>query len=82
MRSRRIINALSQTLKSEAGIFKLFGISTASGSERGSLSQPIDRATLATARGTDFSQRHSIPLDVIVEHRRLRADVVKRLGIL
>ncbi len=28
-------------------------ISTASGSERGSINRPIDRATLATARGTD-----------------------------
>ncbi len=54
MRSRRIINALSQTLKSEGGMFKLFGIGTASGSECDSLIQPIDGATLATARGTDF----------------------------
>src|SRR5262245_35115481 len=28
-------------------------ISTASGSERGSINRPIDRASLATARGTD-----------------------------
>src|SRR5215510_1333337 len=37
-------------------------ISTASGSERGSSNRPIDRASLATARGTDSAVRLSVNL--------------------
>src|SRR5262245_9233464 len=43
---------------SDASPIKKVGarISTASGSERGSINRPIDRASLATARGTDSAQ--------------------------
>jgi ligand-binding sensor domain-containing protein len=46
-------------LEFDGGRFREIKISTASGSERGSINRPTDQVTLATARGTDLRRAES-----------------------